>query len=172
MSQMTTDMFSISQTHVLSSFMTYHRVVTRVIRRVPLVMQELFTLLKTWIHPQLFVVFVLIDCFLFNAFKSYSALSIFLRFTESDYSFGIFKLVLSIFFWLLCCMSFFDLRILITLLVSSNSSCLFSFSHCVACPSSFYGFWLPLWYLQTLIILLFDMLFRQWKERDCTFIKL
>jgi hypothetical protein len=112
-------------------------------------MQELFTLLKTWIHPQLFVVFVLIDCFLFNAFKSYSALSIFLRFTESDYSFGIFKLVLSIFFWLLCCMSFFDLRILITLLVSSNSSCLFSFSHCVACPSSFFGFWLPLWYLQS-----------------------
>jgi hypothetical protein len=29
---------------------------------------------------------------------------------------------LSFFFWLLCCLSFFDLRILITLLVSSNSS--------------------------------------------------
>ena len=29
---------------------------------------------------------------------------------------------LSFFFWLLCCMSFFDLRILITSLVSSNSS--------------------------------------------------
>ena len=26
----------------------------------------------------------------------------------------------------------------------------FSFDHCVVCPS-FYGFWLPLWYLQTLL---------------------
>ena len=24
------------------------------------------------------------------------------------------------------------------------------FGHCVVCPSSIYGFWLPLWYLQTL----------------------
>jgi hypothetical protein len=30
--------------------------------------------------------------------------------------------LLSFFFWLLCCLSFFDLRILITPLVSSNSS--------------------------------------------------
>jgi hypothetical protein len=29
----------------------------------------------------------------------------------------------SFFFWPLCCLSFFDLRILITPLVSSNSSC-------------------------------------------------
>jgi hypothetical protein len=28
---------------------------------------------------------------------------------------------------------------------------LLSFSHCVVCPSSIYGFWLPLWYLQTLL---------------------
>jgi hypothetical protein len=27
----------------------------------------------------------------------------------------------------------------------------FSFSHCVVCPSSIYRFWLPLWYLQTLL---------------------
>ena len=27
-----------------------------------------------------------------------------------------------------------------------------SFSHCVVCPSSIYGFWLPLWYLQTLLL--------------------
>ena len=26
----------------------------------------------------------------------------------------------------------------------------FSFGHCVFCSSSIYGFWLPLWYLQTL----------------------
>jgi hypothetical protein len=28
--------------------------------------------------------------------------------------------------------------------------CPFSFGHCVVCPS-IYGFWLPLWYLQTLL---------------------
>jgi hypothetical protein len=27
----------------------------------------------------------------------------------------------------------------------------FSFSHCIVCPSSNYGVWLPLWYLQTFI---------------------
>jgi len=30
--------------------------------------------------------------------------------------------------------------------------CPFSFGHCVVCPSSIYGFWLLLWYLQTIII--------------------
>ena len=29
--------------------------------------------------------------------------------------------------------------------------CTFSFGHCVVCSSSIYGFWLPLWYLQTLL---------------------
>jgi hypothetical protein len=61
-----------------------------------------------------------------------------LRFMDSDYPFGI--------LWPLCCLSFFDLLILITPLVSSG--------HCVVCPSSIYGFWLPLWYLQTLHSLL------------------
>jgi hypothetical protein len=28
--------------------------------------------------------------------------------------------------------------------------CTSSFGHCVVCSSSIYGFWLPLWYLQTL----------------------
>ena len=28
---------------------------------------------------------------------------------------------------------------------------LLSYGHCVVCPSSIYGFWLPLWYLQTLL---------------------
>ena len=32
------------------------------------------------------------------------------------------------------------------------SFCSFSFGHCVVCPSSIYGFWLPLWYLQTRLI--------------------
>ena len=28
-----------------------------------------------------------------------------------------------------------------------------SFGHCVFCSSSIYGFWLPLWYLQTLLVI-------------------
>jgi len=32
------------------------------------------------------------------------------------------------------------------------SFCPFSFRHCVVCPTLIYGFWLPLWYLQTLHI--------------------
>ena len=31
------------------------------------------------------------------------------------------------------------------------SFCTFYFGHCVVCSSSIYGFWLPLWYLQTLL---------------------
>ena len=27
----------------------------------------------------------------------------------------------------------------------------FSFDHCIVCPSSIYGFWLPLWYLHALL---------------------
>ena len=30
---------------------------------------------------------------------------------------------------------------------------LFSFGHCIVCPFSIYGFWFPLWYLQTLLII-------------------
>ena len=72
-----------------------------------------------------------------------------LRFTDSDYSFGI--------FWPLCCLTFFDLQILITPLVS--------FGHCVVCPSSNYRFWLPLWYL--LAIVLSDLL--RFTDSDYTF---
>ena len=32
------------------------------------------------------------------------------------------------------------------------SFCTFSFGHCVVCSSSIYGFWLPLWYLYTLLV--------------------
>jgi hypothetical protein len=62
------------------------------------------------------------------------------RYKDSDYPFGVFKL----FFWPLCCLFIFDIWILTTPLVSSNSS----FDHCVVCSSSIYGFWLPLWCLQ------------------------
>jgi hypothetical protein len=33
-----------------------------------------------------------------------------------------------------------------------HTACLFYFGNCVVCPSSIYGFWLPFWYLQTLLI--------------------
>jgi hypothetical protein len=62
-----------------------------------------------------------------------------LRFTYSDYLFGI--------FWSLCCLSF-NLQLLITSLVS--------FGHYVVCPL-IYSFWLPLWYL--LVIMLFVLWF-------------
>jgi hypothetical protein len=72
----------------------------------------------------------------------------------------------SVYIWLL--ITHFDLRILITPLVYSNTSytfshcvvcsssfshcvvCSSSFSHCVVCSSSIYGFRLPLWYLYSL----------------------
>jgi hypothetical protein len=64
----------------------------------------------------------------FVLFLSAIVLYVLLRYTDSDYPFGIFKLFLSF--------------------------CPFSFGHCVVCSSSIYGFWLPLWHLQTLIVLL------------------
>jgi hypothetical protein len=63
-------------------------------------------------------------------------LSVLLRYTDSDYPFGI--------FWPLCCQFFFDIRIQITPLVS--------FGHCVVCPSLIYRFWLPLWYILTIVL--------------------
>jgi hypothetical protein len=35
------------------------------------------------------------------------------------------------------------------------SLCTSYFGHCVVCSSSIYGFWFPLWYLQTLLMLVF-----------------
>jgi hypothetical protein len=57
-----------------------------------------------------------------------------LWFTSSVYPFGI--------FWSLYCL-FFDLRLLITTLVS--------FGHCIVC-SLIYVFWLPLWYLLVIVL--------------------
>jgi hypothetical protein len=57
-----------------------------------------------------------------------------LRFTASDYSFGV--------FWSLCCLSF-DLRLLVTPVVYCG--------HCVVCPL-IYGFWLLLWYLLVIVL--------------------
>jgi hypothetical protein len=44
----------------------------------------------------------------------------------------------------LCCQFFFDIRILITPLVS--------FGHFVVCSSLIYIFWLPLWYLLAIVL--------------------
>jgi hypothetical protein len=68
---------------------------------------------------------------------------------------------LSFFFWPLCCLFFFYLRILITSLVSSNSSyrptcmsfCPFSFDHCIVGLSLIDDFWWRLCYLKTFLIL-------------------
>ena len=38
------------------------------------------------------------------------------------------------------------------------SFCTFSCGHCVVCPSSIYGSWLPLWYLQTVLVFLCPIL--------------
>ena len=65
-------------------------------------------------------------------------------FTNSYFSSCIFKL----FFWLLSYLSFIDLRILTSPLVSSN----FSFRYCPVCPLLIYGFLLLLLYLQTFLL--------------------
>ena len=63
-------------------------------------------------------------------------LSVLLWYTDSDYTLGI--------FWPLCCLFFYDIRILITPLVS--------FDHCFVCSSMIYWFWLPLWYLLAIVL--------------------
>ena len=63
-------------------------------------------------------------------------LSVLLGFTASHYPFGI--------FWPLYCLSFYALRLLITLLVS--------FGHCIVCPLTLYGFSLLLWYLLVIVL--------------------
>jgi hypothetical protein len=90
-----------------------------------------------------------------------------LRYTDSDYPFGIFKLFLTLpvplvkqeLFTLPEHMSstpvFSGVHITRSLVVCvcfvyrCLSFCTFSFGHCVVCSSSIYGFWLPLWYLQS-----------------------
>jgi hypothetical protein len=82
--------------------------------------------------------------------------------------------LLSLFFWSLYCLFFFDLRSLNTPLVSSYSVsfslcvcfvdhclffCPFSFGHCVVCSSSIYGVWIPLWYLHIVSVLVLCVCF-------------
>ena len=44
-----------------------------------------------------------------------------------------------------------DLYLYVCFVDRCLSFCTFSFSHCVVCSSSIYGFWFHLWYLQTLL---------------------
>ena len=71
----------------------------------------------------------------FVLFLLATVLAVLLRITASDYPFGI--------LWPLCWLFFFELRLLITPLVSCG--------HCVVCSSN-YGFWLPLWYLVAIVL--------------------
>ena len=98
-----------------------HNYITRVAQRVPLVKQERLTLLE---H---------LSC---NEVRVDRSLILYVMFCRS--------LFVLFFFWLLCCLSVFDLRLLITSLVYCG--------HCVVCPSSTYGFWLPLWYLVVIVL--------------------
>ena len=62
-------------------------------------------------------------------------LSVLLQLTASDYP-----------SWSLCCLSFFNLRLLITL-----------HGHCVVCPSSIYDLWLPFLVIVLSVLLQFTI---------------
>jgi hypothetical protein len=94
----------------------------------------LVTLLVSFCHcivcPSLIYSFWLHFWYLFAI-----VLSVLLWFMSSGYTFGIFSP--------LYCLSFFDLCLLVTLLVS--------FRHCIVCPSLIYSFWLHFWYLFAIV---------------------
>ena len=97
--------------------------VTRLTRRVPLVEQELLTRQEP---PH------------FSGVRVAQSLGLRVYVVDRCLSFCSFV------FWSLCCLFFFDIRILITSL----------FGHCVVCSSSIYGFWLPLCLAIVLSVLL------------------
>ena len=103
-----------------------------------------------WPHPWLLEGFVLLDLFFSLQCFVDRCLSFFV-WPLCCLSFFFWPLCcLFFFFWLLCCMSFFFGHCVVC--PFSFRHCVvspFSFDHCVVCPSSSYGFWLPLWYLQT-----------------------
>ena len=95
------------------------------------------------ICPSLIYGFLLLLLYL-QTFLLALGLSVLCWFTDSYFSSCIFKL----FFWLLSCLSFVDLRLLTSPLVSSN----FSFGYSPVCPSLIYGFLLLLLYLQAFLL--------------------
>ena len=83
------------------------RILTRLTRRVSIVELELLTLPENRVHPRLLVGFVLLDLYFymhvlqivvcpFVLFLLASVLSVLLRYTDSDYPYGIFKLFLTL----------------------------------------------------------------------------
>ena len=121
---------------------------------------------RTWVHPHFLVVFVLLNLKVFFVILCRSSLFLFVPFLLAivlpDYGFW-----LPLWYLQTSCLSFFDLRILITPLVSSNflpvllwftdSDYPFGIFKLLACPSLIYGLWLPLWYLQTSCLSFFDL---------------
>jgi hypothetical protein len=77
--------------------------VTSLTRRVPVVEQELLTLRSTWVHPR----FLMVSCYSIFSFMCMSCRLLFV--------------LLYFLSWPLCCLFFFDIRILIIPFVSSNS---------------------------------------------------
>ena len=104
-SQMTMDMLHLSQT-LPSPFLIHDitRFVTRLTRRAPLMEQELFTFPEHLSSPPIL-----------SGVRVTRSLALCICFVYRCLSFCTF------FFWPMCCL-FFDIRILITILVSSNSS--------------------------------------------------
>ena len=112
------------------------RFVTRLTRRVPLVEQELLTLPEHLSSPPVFswvrvtlsldLCVCFVDCCL----------------PFSNFSFGHCVVCSSSFGHCVFCSSSFGHCVV----------CSSSFDHCVVCSSSISRFWLPLWYLQTLLV--------------------
>ena len=102
--------------------------VTRSTRRVPLVEQELPTIPEHLSSPPVFY-----------CGSCYSIYSFMCMLCRSLFVFNGVRVTRSIVLCVCCvdrCLSF----------------CPFSLFHCVFCSSSIYGFWLPYWYLQTILV--------------------
>ena len=92
--------------------------VTRLTRRVPLVEQELLTIPEHLSSPPIF-----------SGIRVTRSLVLYVCFVDRCLSFCTF------FFWPLCCLFIFDMQILITHLVSSNSSYIFIYANIVSMRS-------------------------------------
>jgi hypothetical protein len=110
--------------------------VTRIFSFICMFCRSLFVLLLFFLCPLCCLFFFDIRILITPLVSLPIALSVLLRYTDSDYPFGI--------FWSLGCLFLFDIRILITTLVSVG--------HCVFCSPSIYGFWLSLWYMLVIVL--------------------
>jgi len=103
--------------------------VTRLTRRVSLVEQELLTYPGTWVHPRFYVYALYIVVCPFVFFVLTTVLSVLLRYTDSDYPFGIFKLFLQ-----LCSVQSFVASTLRLLRSWQSQNTLPTMVHCYASP--------------------------------------